>query len=86
MGNVAEIDHERFPEQDRVGWRVQVIFHKNDAHSLEGECVRDDVAEPFVTILRLDDGRHVLSTECQYRFLTSAAGERRVGADKEIKG
>jgi hypothetical protein len=29
--------------------------------------VRDDISEPFVGIIRLDDGRHVLMTECQFQ-------------------
>jgi hypothetical protein len=29
--------------------------------------VRDDISKPFVGIIRLDDGRHVLMTECQFQ-------------------
>lgn len=67
MGVHPSIDHERFPKQSRhVGKRVEVCFHYDPTHALVGELVRDDAEPPFVGVIRLDDGRHVLSTECHY--------------------
>lgn len=69
MGIVSTIDHERFPDQG--GWlnrRVAVCFHYNTADIVRGVIVRDDTEDPHVTIIRLDDGRYVLSTECQFSF------------------
>jgi hypothetical protein len=34
---------------------------------LMGEVVRDDIEAPYIMIIRLDDGRHVLATECQWQ-------------------
>ena len=45
--------------------RTQVLFRDGDAE-LQGTILRDDVEEPFRTIIRLDDGRYILSTECLY--------------------
>lgn len=69
MGCVANVTAEKFPRQgDVVGKRVKVCFHYDTSKQEEGVCVRDDVEEPFVTIFRLDNGRHVLATECQYNY------------------
>lgn len=32
-----------------------------------GVMERDDSEEPFRGIIRLDDGRHILTTECQWQ-------------------
>lgn len=57
---------EAFPAQgEYAGKRVHVIFGREDVR-FNGVIVRDDMAAPMLTIIRLDDGRHVLSTECQY--------------------
>jgi len=49
-----------------LGRRVEVAFNYDTDRLIKGTIVRDDVDSPFVTIIRLDDGRHVLTTECQY--------------------
>ena len=70
MGYVDSIRHDSFPAQhyrSREGRRVYVCFHFDTAHKLPGVVVREDIAPPFVTIIRLDDGRHVLASECQYQ-------------------
>ena len=69
MGVVATIDHKSFPRQsDLLGKRVRVCFRYDTDHELGGECVRDDLETPWMTILRLDDGRHVLAGECQLQY------------------
>ncbi|WP_260973634.1 hypothetical protein [Mycolicibacterium llatzerense] len=45
-----------------------MCFDLDTEATFGGEIVRDDAEPPGVTIIRLDDGRHVLSTECQYRL------------------
>lgn len=68
MGDSANISIIRFPKQaDSVGSRVEVCFHFNTKNTIEGTVVRDDREDPFRTIIRLDDGRFVLATECQWR-------------------
>lgn len=67
MGCVKSIGFDKFPEQGAwVGKRVKVCFHYDTQNAIGGEIVRDDVEFPAVTIIRLDDGRYVLATECQY--------------------
>ena len=69
MGCVTNLTAEKFPKQgDLVGKRVKVFFHYDASKQHEGVCVRDDVEEPFVSIFKLDDNRHVLATECQYTY------------------
>jgi hypothetical protein len=57
---------EAFPAQSEdLGKRVHVMFGY-DGVRFNGVIVRDDKVAPMLTIIRLDDGRHVLTTECQY--------------------
>lgn len=61
------ITHNTFPEQSSyVGKAVKVVFHWDVQNRLHGVIVRDDTEEPYVMIIKLDDGRHVLGTECQH--------------------
>lgn len=69
MGAVETITHDQFPKQgDWVGQRVVVVFHYNTDHRIGGVIVRDDMEDPFRAIIELDDGRYVLTSECQFRF------------------
>jgi hypothetical protein len=67
MGVHANIGFDRFPEQGKHAMqRVEVCFDYDLSRTAFGTVVRDDAADPWRTIIRLDDGRHVLATECQY--------------------
>lgn len=67
MGNVATIAHDKWPRQGRlINQRVRVFFHYDTSHMLEGWVLRDDAEPPHRTIIRLDDGRLILTDECQY--------------------
>lgn len=67
MGVHANIGHDDFPAQGSLlNQRVRVCFRRDTGHTIGGLVVRDDMEEPFRTIIRLDDGRHVLADECQY--------------------
>lgn len=69
MGVVSTISHDTMPKAgSALGKRVEVCFHFNTKDTIGGEIVRDDSERPFRTIIKLDDGRFVLATECQYRF------------------
>lgn len=58
---------EAFPEQGSyLGKRVEVMFGY-ERPEFPGVIVRDDAETPGLMIIRLDDGRHVMSLECQYR-------------------
>lgn len=47
--------------------RVRVCFNYDTSQVIGGVIVRDDTTEPGIGIIRLDDGRHVLLTECQWQ-------------------
>lgn len=67
MGIAPNVGFKEFPKQDTMlGSKVKVCFHYDVENQIGGEVVRDDIEEPFVTIIRLTDGRFVLSTECMY--------------------
>lgn len=76
MGCVKEIDAENFPKQGSFwGRRVIVCFHYDTSKTVMGTVVREDTEAPGLMIIKLDDGRHVLSTECQYQLVpANAAG------------
>lgn len=66
MGVVDNIRHDKFPEQGSwKGRRCRVMFNYEEPE-IAGVIVRDDRQPPFRTIIQLDDGRVVLSTECQF--------------------
>ena len=67
MGVVTNITHEKFPKQSGwIGRTISVCFHYNASVRVRGVVVRDDMEEPNVMIIQLDNGRVILSTECQY--------------------
>jgi len=67
MGCVDTITAEKYPKQGgHMKRRVEVAFHYDLDKKFGGFVVRDDAEEPWVTIIKLDDGRYVLATECQY--------------------
>jgi len=67
MGNLDNITYDTFPRQGNwIGRRVKVCFHYDTSRQIGGEIVRFDSEAPFVEIIALDDGRYVLTSECQY--------------------
>lgn len=63
-----------FPKQgDFLYRRVKVCFDYDTSQTWEGRIVRDDCEPPGRLIIALDDGRYVLSTECQYSFIKEQA-------------
>lgn len=72
MGCVEGVGYDVFPAQGpHLGKRVKVCFNYDTSHTLLGNIVRDDSTGKNYdrTIIRLDDGRYVLSTECQYSLI-----------------
>jgi len=68
MGVEMNIDFDKFPKQGTyLGKEVEVCFRYNTEKALSGVVVREDDEAPGIMIIKLSDGRHVLSTECQYR-------------------
>lgn len=69
MGYVENITHDKFPKQGSwLGKKCKVLFRygSDNEPELMGVIIRDDVEEPFRGIIKLDDGRYILMTECQY--------------------
>lgn len=67
MGCEQTISATQFPKQgDQWGRKVFVCFNYDTSQTFLGLVVRDDAEEPGRMIIKLDDGRHVLSTECQW--------------------
>lgn len=71
MGYVKNIKIDLFPKQGlNLNKRVNVCFHFDTSKTIEGTIVREDIEEPFIEIIKLDDGRYVLTTECQYTIVS----------------
>lgn len=67
MGCVKNIDFYKFPKQSEfVNRRCKVTFMYDTSRYISGTIIRDDREEPFETLIRLDDGRTIRATECQY--------------------
>lgn len=67
MGTHQAITSSAFPKQGGfLAKHVSVCFHYDTANFIGGVVVRDDMEEPFETIIKLDDGRFVRAVECQY--------------------
>lgn len=67
MGCVETISAYSFPKQSQyVGRRCKVCFHYDTSQEFKGTVIRDDREDPFETLIRLDDGRVLRATECQY--------------------
>lgn len=70
MGCVENITKFKFPNQSQyINMRVKVCFHYDTENETYGTLVRDDREKPWVGIIKLDNGRYVLCTECQYSHI-----------------
>lgn len=67
MGVVANVGYAEFPKQGKyLGKRTRVCFRYDATKELMGTIVRDDDEEPGKMIIKLDDGRYILASECMY--------------------
>lgn len=67
MGIVGNIGAVKWPKQgEYLNRRARVCFGYDTSAYVMGTIVRDDNEAPWRTIIKLDDGRFVLATECQY--------------------
>ena len=67
MGVHPNIDYNKFPKQgDWLHKRTQVLFNYGGT-GVMGTIIRDDYEHLFTTLILLDDGRVVNTTECQYQ-------------------
>ena len=78
MGCIDTITYENFPKQKdenykypkfKVGSRVKVCYHYDTSKYHYGTIVRDDLEEPFETIIKLDNGRYLRAVECQFSYI-----------------
>ena len=84
MGCVDTITYDNFPKQKdenykypqfKVGSRVKVFYHYDTSKYHYGTIVRDDLEEPFETIIKLDNGRYLRATECQFSHVDEASDD-----------
>ena len=70
MGCIDTITYDKFPKQrDKNRNRVKVCYHYDTSKYHYGTIVRDDMEEPFETIIKLDNGRYLMATECQFSYV-----------------
>ena len=78
MGCIDTITYDKFPKQKdknykypqfKVGSRVEVCYHYDTSKCHYGTIVRDDLEEPFETIIKLDNGRYLRAVECQFGYI-----------------
>lgn len=76
MGCVENIDFHKFPKQSAtVNRRCKVTFLYDTSRYIHGTIIRDDREEPFETLIRLDDGRIIRASECQYSICNEVKQE-----------
>jgi hypothetical protein len=67
MGVVKGVGITEFPKQGQfLNKRVEVCFNHDTSKIILGVMVRNDIENPGEDIIKLDDGRYIRSTECQY--------------------
>jgi hypothetical protein len=70
MGMHKSITFDTFPKQsDNIGRSVRVCFHYDTSKTVYGSVVRDDREDPHLMIIKLNDDRYVLATECMYSYV-----------------
>ena len=78
MGCVNTITYDSFPIQANkdngyseyaVGSRVKVYYFYDTSKFHLGTIVRNDKEKPFETIIKLDNGRYLRGTECQFSYI-----------------
>ena len=84
MGCIDTITYDKFPKQKdenykypqfKVGSRVEVCYHFDTSKYHYGTIVRDDLEEPFETIIKLDNGRYLRAVECQYSYIDEESSD-----------
>ena len=70
MGMHEKVGAHRFPLQSTDnGKRVMVRFWDDKENDYQGTLVRSDRGEPWLAIIKLDDGRYVTDNECMYSVI-----------------
>lgn len=72
MGVEKNVGFDKFPEQGSfLHKRVRVFFNYDTTKAIYGRVVRDDMEDPFLILIKLDDNRYVRSSECQYQMVNT---------------
>ena len=67
MGATKFVSATKYPVQGNfLGKDIKVMFDYDSSMCFSAKCIRDDMAEPFLSLFQLMDGRVVRATECQY--------------------
>ncbi|HDR6319134.1 TPA: hypothetical protein QCU53_006103, partial [Bacillus thuringiensis] len=67
MGVHPKVGLNKFPKQgDWLNKEAKVMFDYDGSTMTTGVIVRNDMEEPFITLIKLEDGRIIRSSECQY--------------------
>lgn len=67
MGYHQNVGKDKFPKQGEwLGRETKVMFGFDSSTEMKGKIIRDDMEEPYLTLIQLEDGRVVRSAECQY--------------------
>lgn len=76
MGCVKNISADSYPAQGEfLGRDVEVCFDYDVSCVIKGKVIREDVEEPGLMLIQLENGWVIRSTECQYRLIESSATE-----------
>ncbi len=87
MGCHKNVGKDKFPKQgEYLGKRCKVIFFYDASSEVMGTVVRDDAEDPWRTFIKLDDGRVVTSTECQYNPTEEEASGKANGRTQDADG
>lgn len=73
MGCINTITYDNFPKQNNnkygISSRVKVCYHYDTSKVHFGTIVRDDKEEPYEIIIKLDNGRYLRASKCQYSYI-----------------
>ncbi len=75
ISDLPPVGYDRFPRQGSyLHSRAEVIFDYDSSRKITGTVVRDDTEPPGLALIKLDDGRVIRTTECQWRPLPVVDG------------
>ncbi|MHA7878805.1 MAG: hypothetical protein ACX931_03370 [Saccharospirillum sp.] len=76
MSRYKYVGKERYPKQDTElrGHSVVVMLEYDSRKPQRGEVLRADAEPPHEVVIRLEDGRIVLGSECTFKRAIEADG------------
>lgn len=52
-----------------INRKCNIFFNYNIKNFISGKIIRDDIEEPFKTLIKLNDGTIIDSKECLYQLI-----------------